>query len=551
MRQVLIPIAILLIALGCSRAPQQEARGSAPRQAIADTYGAQLGTVRLTPSCGDEAAERVRRGLALLHHMTYEGARVQFERASDEDPGCAMAYWGRAMTLIHPLWSDPPGENAFHQGEALLMEARTRGRRTPVEEAMVAAAEGYFSPGWSRSERPNLMGFAMGWQEANRRFPDDPEITAFHALAHLATADPADKTYRVQLEAGALAEKVLAEVPDHPGGEHYLIHAYDVPPLAAKALDVARQYGKIAPEVPHALHMPTHIFTRLGLWEDSIEGNRRAAAAALKHPYGDATSPHYYHALDYLAYAYLQRAQDQEARDVVASLRALHGPIHVTLSTAYALAAIPARVALETRDWAAAADLEPRTPDSFPWDQFPAMEAITYFARGIGAARSGRISEAEAAHEALTTLRDLAAQSDAYWAQQVEIQRLAVEAWTHLANDQVEAALAVMKASSDLEASTEKHPVTPGAILPAQELLGDMLMETGKPGEALVAYEAALARSPNRFNGLYGAAHAAELAGDQERAALHYAHLIENTISGDTERSRLRAARAFMAKNPS
>jgi len=297
------------------------------------------------------------------------------------------------------------------------------------------------------------------------------------------------------------------------------------------------------------LHMPTHIFTRLGLWQDSIEGNRRAAAAALKHPYGDATSPHYYHALDYLAYAYLQRAEDDKADDVLASLRALSGPIHVTLSTAYALAAVPARLAVERQDWEAAAELEPRTPGNFPWDRFPAMEAITYFGKGLGAARAGQVEQAQAALEALTTLRDLAAQNDAYWAQQVEIQRLAVEAWTRWAEGDGEAALTGMETSAAMEASTEKHPVSPGAILPADELLGDMLIEMGRPTGALSAYESALARSPNRFNSLYGAAHAAELAGDDVRAALYYARLIENTEPGDTGRSRLRAARAFMASH--
>jgi len=514
-----------------------------------DIYGDQLGTVDFSVSCNQTASQRAARALALLHHMTYESARHEFAAATKIDPECAMGYWGQAMTFIHPLWSDPPTEVDFEKGRALVKEAKSRGHQTEREKAYIAAVEAYYQEGWNLNETANLASFEQGWEKVHEQFPDDPEAAALYALAHLAT-NPTDKTYATQKRAGAIARTVLDRIADHPGGHHYLIHAYDYPPLAEEALPVARNYGKIAPAVPHALHMPTHIFTRLGLWEESIEMNQRSAAAALKSPVNSKVSLHYPHALDYLAYAYLQRAEDEQAKQVADTLAAQEGPYQVEIAVPYTLAAVPARLALERQQWEKAAALEVRTPASVPWDQFPATEAITHFARALGAARSGNPEAARQSISTLETLRDRAAETSQYWAKQIEIQRLMAEAWLIYRQGKKDEALEMMRHAAALEASTEKHPVTPGEVLPAQELLGDMLLDLDRYEEASTAYQAALNRSPNRFNSLYGAGRAAELKGDSSQAALYYRKLVEVTTKADVEPLRLQQARAFLSAYP-
>lgn len=513
-----------------------------------NAYGEQLGTVHFPVSCNEAVRPHMERGLALLHHMTYEGARAAFAAATEADPDCAMGYWGQAMTFIHPLWSDPPSEADFEKGQALVNEARSRGRKTEREDAYIAAVAAYYAPGWSRDEKANLAGFEEGWRKVHEQFPDDPEAAAFYALAHMATADPADKTYAKQKRAAEIAQQVLDRIPDHPGAHHYIIHAYDYPPLAEEALPVARSYGEIAPAIPHALHMPSHIFTRLGLWQESIAMNQRSAAAALKHPAGDKVSLHYPHALDYLAYAYLQRAEDGKAKAILDTIKTLKGPFQAHGAAAYTFAAVPARVALERQQWTEAASLEPRIPDNYPWDQFPAMEAITHFARALGAARSGDMRTAREALDTLAALQDRTAETSAYWAKQIEIQRLSAKAWLAYAEGNQEAALDTMHRAAEMEAATEKHPVTPGEVLPAHELLADMLLEVGRYQEAQAAYLAALERSPNRFNSLYGAGRTAELGGGDTRAVLYYRKLVE-IAAPDADPERLQQARTFLAEN--
>jgi tetratricopeptide (TPR) repeat protein len=511
-------------------------------------YSGQLGTVRLPVSCSEAARQQAERGLALLHHMTYEGARATFAAATETDPDCAMGYWGQAMSFIHPLWSDPPSKAEFEKGQALVQEAKTRGQKSNWEQAYIAAVEAYYAPGRNRDEKTNLAGFEAAWQQVYKQFPKDPEAACFYALAHMATADPADKSYTKQKQAAEIAEQVRARIPDHPGAHHYIIHAYDYPPLAEDALEVARSYGEIAPEVPHALHMPSHIFTRLGLWQESITMNQRSAAAALKHPAGDKISLHHPHALDYLAYAYLQRAEDDEAQDILTKIKSVDGPIQAHLATAYTFAAVPARFALERHQWDDAAALEPRTPSTYVWDEFPAMEAITHFARALGAARSGDEEVARQAIDTLSSLQDQTAETSAYWAKQIDIQRLAAQAWLTYQQGNQEAAFNTMRQAAEMEAATEKHPVTPGEILPARELLGDMLLESGRYEEAQAQYLAALERSPNRFNSLYGVGRAAEQGGDANKAALYYRKLVEVT-DADAKRERLQQAKTFLANN--
>jgi tetratricopeptide (TPR) repeat protein len=514
-----------------------------------DTYGDQLGTVKFPMSCSDTAKPFVERGLALLHHMTYEGAKAAFTAATRKDPDCAMGYWGQAMTYIHPLWSDAPSKEDFERGRALVGEAKTRGQKTDRENAYIAAVRAYYEKGWNKIETANLQNFEAGWENVYRRFPQDIEAACFYALAHMATASPADKTYTKQKQAGTIAKKVLAQVSDHPGAHHYLIHAYDYPPLAPKALNAAHSYGQIAPDIPHALHMPTHIFTRVGLWQESIIMNKRSAAAALKHPAGSEVSLHYPHALDYLVYAYLQQADDHKARQVMEDLSNPDGSFQTHIAASYSFTAIPARFALERQQWSEAAVLEPRLPNNYPIEKFPAMEAIPYFARALGAARSGNLKIASQALEKLTALHNKAEKTSAYWAKQIEIQRLSATAWIVYQEGRKIEALKIMQKAAELESTTEKHPVTPGEILPARELLADMLLDMGRYSEAQTEYETALKRSPNRFNSLYGAGLSAELGNNKSRAVLYYKKIVEITETVKTDREQLKHAKLYLSQN--
>ncbi len=363
----------------------------------------------------------------------------------------------------------------------------------------------------------------------------------FHVLAMLSTVSPNDKTYKVQREAGAIAEDVLKIIPDHPGAFHYAIHAYDFPPLAPEALRVARNYYKIAPEIPHALHMPTHIFTRLGYWQESIDLNLRSAAAALKLPVNGQVSNHYFHALDYLVYAYLQQSEYDKAKEIAKTLDTLSGTFQPAPQTAYCLAAIPGRLALEYRDWKEAANLKLNTHTNFPWEKFPQYEALIYFAKGIGAGRIGNIKIAQQSLEKLGQLQKSFTDTVTfkYWINQVEIQKRVVKAWLLYAQNEKEKSLEEMNSAAKLEDATEKSPVTPGALLPVREMLGDMLMELNKPKDALQQYELCLQKSPNRFNSLYGAGKSAELIGDKKKAGFYFDALEKLNKNPNIKRERL------------
>ncbi len=515
----------------------------------AEEYSDKLGTVQFTVSCNDAAKPYVKKGAALLHHMTYLGSRSAFVAATQADPTCAMGYWGQAMTYIHPLWSDAPSKQDFAAGQALLDKAQSQTHITDREKAYIKAAAAYFKGGWSKKETQNLRNFEAGWKQVYLQFPEDVEAASFYALAHLATASPGDKSYSKQKQSGAIAQHVLTQVPDHPGAHHYMIHAYDYPSLAPKALKAARSYGNIAPAIPHALHMPTHIFTRLGLWRESITMNKRSAAAALKHPAGNTVSLHYPHALDYLVYAYLQIADDRSARQVMEEMQNHKGAFQTHIAAAYAFTAIPARIALEGQKWEEASVLEAILPDNYSLDKFPAMEAVTYFAISLGASRSGNVQKAKQALAKLTAFHERAKSTSAYWAKQVNIQRLSASAWIDYQQGNEKEALKVMRQAAHLESTTEKHPVTPGEILPARELLGDMLLDMGNYAEARSSYESALERSPNRFNSLYGAALSAEQGNDEQAARKYYQKIVEITGKVSTDRKQVKKARKYLASN--
>jgi len=506
--------------------------------------------VRFPSQCATAASTALEKGVYQMHHMMYDMARGHFERAAEADPSCALAYWGQAMTLIHPLWPDRPTLEIIVKGRALSQQAVEIGGHDERETLYLATALAYFQNAEQMSEAERLTSFESAWATLHEDHPMDQEAKAFYALSQIATADPSDKTYAQRIAAGSRAEEVLKELPTHPGAQHYIIHAFDVPGLAERAFPVARRYGVIAPEVPHALHMMSHIFTRQGLWDESAEWNERSAVAALKVSQDQgAISLHYLHALDYLVYAYLQKGQDQKARQVNDTMATLTAPFGTTLriAMAYAFAASPARIVLEKRDWESAATLQPMMPQAFPWEPTHApYVALTHFARGLGLAHLG---EMEKAKGEVDRLNDLIAQTEPksrFWATQIKIQRQSVEAWILFLSGDQQAGLAKMKDAADLEAITEKSPVTPGELVPASELLGDMFMVLEDYDQATTAYRTVLVRSPNRLNSLFGAAQALEKSGDEVAAKAYYGKIISMTDMA-SERPVIVYAREFIS----
>src|SRR5262245_29682791 len=511
--------------------------------------GERLGSVHFQVSCAPAIQGDFERAVALLHSFWYEEAVKAFTEITTREPTCAMGYWGIAMSVYYPLWQ-PPSPAMLQKGAAAL--EKTRGlTATPREKDYIAAIETFYRDADKVDHRTRALAYEKAMEQLFTRYPDDREAAVFYALALDATAAPTDKTYANQLKAGAILEKVYAEQPNHPGIAHYIIHSNDYPPLATRGLAAARGYAKIAPSVPHAQHMPAHIFTRLGLWQESIDSNR-ASADAGKAYYArlgkDTVWDQTLHALDYVVYAYLQTGQDRRARDVLEELHAMQKAEPESFVAAYAYAAIPARVALEQHRFGEAAALKP-TSSTFPWDRFAWAEALTAFSRAVGAARTGDAAQARAEARKLEGYRAaLISAKQAYWTEQVDIQQRTASAWAARAEGKNDEALTLMRAAADLEDSTEKHPVTPAPVVPARELLGEMLLELNQPALALVEFEASAAREPNRFNGLYGAARAAELSGNKEKARTLYTRLVAQCDRADSERPELKHAKATLAK---
>jgi hypothetical protein len=481
-----------------------------------------IGHVHFPVSCPGEQ-QAFDQATTLLHSFWYEKAEATFAGIARRDPRCAMAWWGEALSLWHPLWPDRPDSQVLARGRALLAQARAAKQQTQQETAWLDALAAFYGPDGSTDYRERALAYEHTMARIHAGSPREPEAAAFYALALLASAQasPPDKSHARERKAADLLNRVLAVEPDHPGALHYLIHAYDSPSLAKYALGAARSYAHIAPAVPHAQHMPSHIFTRLGLWDESVASNRAAESAA-KHFAAEMRLPGAWdeqlHAMDYLEYAYLQLARHRNALSVQDELLAIPVASPANFKVAYAYAAIPARYAIERRQWREAADLPAHHPE-FPWARFPAARAITEFARALGAARSGDLPRATRSVGRLASLEDALRQSgDAYWASQVEIQRLAAQAWLAHAQGRPSKALAAMRQAADLEDATEKRPVTPGPLVPARELLGDLLLELDRPAEALDAFRIALAESPSRFNSLAGAACAARRLGGQDTA---------------------------------
>ena len=497
------------------------------------------GTVQFSDGCSPKLDTLIAFGIALVHHMTYDDAEYTFNKVIEMDPDCFWGYWGKAMTYIHPLWPDIPDEKTLNAGFALSQNA-LKLAETEKEKLYGAAVASFYEDGLNKSEPERLEAFRVGWKTAADEMPDDIEAKMFSVLSMLATVSPTDKSYKVQIEAGALAESVLKIIPDHPAGFHYAIHAYDYPPLAQNAIRVAREYYKLAPEVPHALHMPTHIFTRLGYWQESIDLNLRSAEAAWKMPVDGQLSNHYFHALDYTVYAYLQQSQYDKAKGISDLLDTLHGPYQPLPQIAYSLAAIPGRIALEYQKWKEAANLSLAHPD-FPWKNFPQYEALLYYAKGIGAGRSKNIEIAGQSLKKLEYLQNTFtdAESNKYWINQIEIQKKMVKSWELYAQNEMEKSLEKMIEAADLEDATSKNPVTPGALLPAREMVGDLLLEMNRPKEALEQYELSLKNNPNRFNSLYGAGKSAELTGDMKKAKSYFGELLKLNKDSHSKRPQI------------
>jgi tetratricopeptide (TPR) repeat protein len=508
-----------------------------------------LGQVDFPVSCTAAAQKQFDQALGALHSFWYEEALRLFTGVAETDPSCAMAYWGIAMSIYYPLWV-PPSQPTLQKGTNAIEKAKSIGAKTDREGAYIAAIEVFYKDSDKLEHRARTLAYEKAMEQIHRQYPNDREAAIFYALALNATASPTDKTYAQQLKAGEILEKVFAEQPDHPGVAHYIIHSYDNPSTANRGLPAAQRYIKIAPSVPHAQHMPSHIFTRLGLWQESIHSNLGAVAASKEYAAKIHPEAAYYeqlHALDYLAYAYLQGAQDQEAKRVLDELRAIKKVQPEAFQAAYAYAAIPARYALERRRWSEAAALTVQ-PTAFPWSRFQWAEAVTHFARAMGAARSGNVDSSRKDIEKLESLQDaLVKAKDSYWAKQVDIQRRVASAWYLRAENKSDEALQLMQSAADLEDSTDKHPVTPAPIQPARELLGEMLLELGDPVQALKEFEISHRVEPNRFRGLYGAAKAAQESGDREKARLYYAKLISLCEHADADRPELKEANTFLS----
>jgi hypothetical protein len=524
------------------------ARGAAQEHEHAN--GEKLGEVHFATSCTDVAQTEFNRAVALLHSFQFNRAVEGFNAVLGEDPTCAIAYWGIALSD----WSNPFAPGIKDAGQLQLgrdnaERGNSQGAKTARERAYLAAVGKLYSNFENTPQPARLLAYRDAMGDVAAKYPEDHEAQIFYALALAVAEDPGDKTYADRLKAGTILEKLFEKEPTHPGLAHYIIHAYDVPALAGRALIAARRYAEIAPDAPHALHMPSHTFTRLGYWQESIDSNVAAAAAAQR----QGQTAEELHASDYETYAYLQTGQDKAAAGIVNSLPEIASRFDTQAvligagppaAGHFALAAIPARYALERRDWLQAQRLALReTP-------FPYTDAMTWFARGLGAARLGHAAAANEAATALTRIQERLLRADElYWARQVQIQALAVAAWSALAAGKKEQALRQMVSAAALEDGTEKSAVTPGPLCPARELLGEMFLQMNEPTKALEQFEATLRKEPRRFRSLYGAAHSAQLIGSADTSHRYFRELLKVCVGADKPgRAELKEASAALAK---
>jgi tetratricopeptide (TPR) repeat protein len=553
------PRVLLLIGLASSLATRHVECATVPEPG--DLRAA--GKVEFPISCTPAVQSEFSRGVALLHSFFYEEARRVFTSVAERDPKCAMAQWGIAMTWWHPIWT-PPTPDEMSAGKAAIEKAMAMNAGTDRERGFITALNVYYNAPESSNAgavgqschgpvgpRDRVIAYEKAMHQLRAKYPDDFEIQAFYAFAVLAVgyATPNDTTLSKQLEAAAILEKLCKQNANHPGVVHYLIHCYDYPALAQRGLAAAQSYASIAPWVPHALHMPSHIFTRLGMWDESIAANGASAEAsrayaAMRHR--DATEAEELHALDYMAYSYLQEARDTEAKkivDLVAKVRKTNPELE--FSAAYALAAIPTRYAFERNDWAAAGTLA--VPNLPHWSSFPFMEALIEYGHALGRAHTGDLNGAHKAIARMQQLRDATKDPKFdYFKNHLDLQMQAASAWVAASEGKKREAIEMLRRAADAEDILGKHPVSPGAFVPIREQLGTLLLEVGQSRQAQQEFEAALKIYPGRFRGLYGAARAAEQSGDKENASRYYAKLAAQTANASGSRDELNHVREFL-----
>ena len=498
----------------------------------------QLGRVSFANSCAPAAQPTLVRAVALLHSFWWREAERTFREVLERDASCGIATWGIATTLIGNPFAAGPTPAQAQQAKEAIERGRAIGAKTERERLFIDAVAQYYDRFAERAHGARLKSLSDAFESVAKRFPEDDEAQVFSAIYLTATQDPTEQTFASALRAAAILEVQFKKQPDHPGVAHYLIHSYDYPPIAQKGLPAAKRYSEIAPSAPHALHMPSHIFTRVGAWQESAASNLRSASVAkAEREFGEQL-----HAMDYLVYAYLQLARDTDAQRVVDEAPGVRSTDHAR-ATPYALAAIPARYAIERGAWKEAAQLQPQAT------RFRYTAAFTHFARALGAARGGDAAAAEPDIQELARIVDaLKAAKDAYWTIEVEVQRQAGAAWVAFARGNREAALDLMRAAADLEDKSEKSAVSPGRLVPAHELLADMLVESGKPVEALAEYERSQVRDPNRFRSLYGAGQAAAQSGNRDKARYYFSRLLDMAGSGDP-RPEMEKARRYLGSD--
>jgi hypothetical protein len=534
----------LLLFLGAALAVAQEDH-SRHQHAVAG-----LGTVNFPTSCNAAAQKSISRGAALLHSFGYEEARLAFNDAGKIDPTCAMAHWGVARTLYHPIWA-PPSPDELKQGAAALERAQATGAKTERERDYINALAVFYKDWQTVDHATRAKAYEQALATVRARHPDDDEAAIFHALQLVAIGylDPTDKTYTWQKKGAEILNGVLPRYPNHPGVAHYIIHSVDYPSTAELGLKAARAYAKIAPDSPHALHMPSHIFTRLGLWDDSIASNAisaKSGVAQAQRLRGGGGAFDQLHAIDYLVYAYLQEAKDTSAQKVLTEMAAITKLDENQFAAAYAFAAAPARWALERHDWKAAAALEIK-PAWFPWKQFQNVEALSHYARAIGAARAGNLATARRSVEQIAAIRKAApATRDYDWSGSIGAQWEAATALIAFAEGNKDEALRLLRTAADHEDAIDKHPVTPGALLPVREILADLLLENESASDALKEYEAVLKISPRRFNATAGAAQAADKSGDKAKGRAYATQLLEIAKNAEGSRPELAWARRYI-----
>jgi hypothetical protein len=500
-----------------------------------DESDQRLGRVHFQTSCNETAQRRFDRGMRYQHSFWYRESKTIFEEVLNADPECAIAYWGIALSLLYNPHAPPPPEN-LPLGLAALQKGKALGAKTERERDYIDALLVFYTDYDKIDHRTRVQAYLRAMESLAQRYTDDDEAQIEYAITLNVAASPADKTYANQLKGAAILEPIFKRQPQHPGVAHYLIHLHDYPPIAEKGLDAAKRYAQIAPAAPHAQHMPSHIFTRVGYWKESIASNIASVRAAKSGKEWDDGM----HGMDYLVYAYLQLGQDKEARGVVDDMSATEG--YKAFPGFYARAASQARYVVERGDWKGASELQVR-PSPIAY-----ADAVTHFARALGAARSGQPESAKADIAKLAELRDkLGEAKDAYWSEIVDIQRQVATAWILYAEGKYDEALAAMSAASDREDKTEKHPVTPGPLAPARELYGAMLLERAMTKDALAAFEATLQKEPRRLGATLGAAKASEKLGDAAKARQYYAVAVALTENADPVRPQIAEARAFLA----